>query len=145
LAQIAAQAGTPCYIYSRDSILSNWSRLRKAFPAAEIHYSLKANGNLALVRLLLEAGASLDAVSGGEVFRALRAGAPPEQIVFAGVGKTRQEIVYALEVGVGWLNVESSQELTRIAQIAQATGKRPRIALRINPDVRADTHHYIAT
>src|SRR5262249_32253167 len=98
LRQIAAQAGTPCYIYSRDSMLSNWSRLRDAFPGAEIHYSLKANANLALVRILIEAGASLDAVSGGEVFRAIRAGAQPEQIVFAGVGKTRQEIAYALEV-----------------------------------------------
>src|SRR5262245_3195931 len=114
LAQIAAQAGTPCYVYSRDPALANWSRLRKAFPDAEIHYSLKANGNLALVRLLFEAGASLDAVSGGEIFRALRAGAQPGQIVFAGVGKTRQEITYALDVGVGWLNVESSQELAHI-------------------------------
>jgi diaminopimelate decarboxylase len=145
LTEIAAQAGTPCYLYSRDSMLSNWSRLRKAFPDAEIHYSLKANANLALVRLLIEAGASLDAVSGGEVFRGLRAGALPKQIVFAGVGKTRQEIAYALEVGVGWLNVESSQELARIAEIAQAIGQQPRVALRINPDIRADTHHYIAT
>src|SRR5437016_3235090 len=86
LATVAAEVGTPCYVYSRDRVLENWSRLRAAFPQAEIHYSLKANANLALVRLLVEAGAGLDAVSGGEVFRALRAGASTEQIVFAGVG-----------------------------------------------------------
>jgi diaminopimelate decarboxylase len=145
LAEIAASVGTPCYIYSRDHMLENWSRLRAAFPEAEIHYSLKANANLALVRLLVEAGAGLDAVSGGEIFRALRAGASPEQIVFAGVGKTHKELAYALQVGMGWLNVESAQELARIAEIARSTGKRPRVALRINPAVLADTHRYIAT
>jgi len=91
----------PCYVYSRDQILENWTRLRSAFPDAEIHYSLKANGNLALVRLLVDAGAGLDAVSGGEVFRAIHAGASPENIVFAGVGKTRRELTYALE----WVSV----------------------------------------
>src|SRR5579859_5156978 len=145
LTEIAAEAGTPCYVYSRDRVLENWAGIRSAFPQADIHYSLKANANLALVKLLIDSGAGLDAVSGGEIFRALRAGASPGQIVFAGVGKTRQELAYALEVGVGWLNVESSQELARIADIAQTLRKRPRIALRINPAVLADTHHYIAT
>ncbi len=145
LTEIAAKAGTPCYVYSRDRVLENWSKLRAAFPQADIHYSLKANANLALVRLMIEAGAGIDAVSGGEIFRAIRAGASPDQIVYAGVGKTRQELAYALEVGVGWLNVESSQELARIANIAHIMKKRPRVALRINPAVLADTHHYIAT
>lgn len=145
LTEIVAAIGTPCYIYSRDRILENWSRLRMAFPEAEIHYSLKANANLALVKLLIEAGAGLDAVSGGEIFRALRADASSTQIVFAGVGKTREELAYALEVGVGWLNVESAQELARITEIAQKMEKHPCVALRINPDVVADTHHYIAT
>src|SRR5579859_291859 len=145
LTEIAAEAGTPSYVYSRDRVLENWAGIRSAFPQADIHYSLKANANLALVKLLIDSGAGLDAVSGGEIFRALRAGASPGQIVFAGVGKTRQELAYALEVGVGWLNVESSQELARIAEIAQTLRKRPRIALRINPAVLADTHHYIAT
>ena len=145
VARLAAEVGTPCYVYSRDRILENWSRLRDAFPQAEIHYSLKANANLALVRLLVQTGAGLDAVSGGEIFRALKAGVSPEQVVFAGVGKTHQELSYALEVGVGWLNVESGQELARIAEIARTMGKCPRVALRINPNVQADTHHYIAT
>src|SRR5579859_8125054 len=145
LTEIAAEAGTPSYVYSRDRVLENWAGIRSAFPQADIHYSLKANANLALVKRLIAAGAGLDAVSGGEIFRAIRAGASPDQIVFAGVGKTRQELAYALEVGVGWLNVESSQELARIADIAHRMATRPRVALRVNPAVLADTHHYIAT
>ncbi len=142
---VADQVGTPTYIYSWDHAASNFQRLRTAFPRAEIHYSLKANANLALVRRLVAAGAGMDAVSGGEVFRALKAGAAPEHIVFAGVGKTEAELRYALEVGVGWINVESAGELYRLNELARITGKTPRVALRLNPDVRADTHKYIAT
>ncbi len=145
LDQLAAAVGTPCYAYSRDRALDNLRRLQKAFPAAEIHYSLKANANLAIIRFLIQAGAGLDAVSGGEVFRAIRAGADPRQIVFAGVGKTKPELAYALDVGVGWLNVESAHELARIADLAGSMGKQARVALRINPNIQADTHHYIAT
>jgi diaminopimelate decarboxylase len=119
--------------------------LQAAFPEAEIHYSLKANANRAVIQALHAAGAHFDAVSGGEIFRAMQAGAVPEQIVFAGVGKTRQELTYALQLGVAWINVESSGELARIAQLAQALGVHPRLALRLNPDVRADTHPHIAT
>ncbi len=92
LAEIADEEGTPCYVYSRDRVLENWLRLRSAFPQADIHYSLKANANLALIKPLVEAGARVDAVSGGEIFRAIEAGVSPDQIVFAGVGKTRQEL-----------------------------------------------------
>lgn len=145
LRAIAEQTGTPYYVYSRDRILENYGRLRAAFPEAEIHYSLKANANLAIVRTLVNAGAGLDAVSGGEVYRALRAGADPQHIVFAGVGKTEAELIYALEAGVGWINVESEGELERLAALAGRIGRRQRVALRLNPDVRADTHHYIAT
>ncbi len=145
LGELAAAVGTPCYVYSRKRILENLQTLRGAFLDAEIHYSLKANANLSIIRLLVEEGAGLDAVSGGEVFRAVRAGANPDQIVFAGVGKTKAELTYALEVGVGWLNVESAHELARIAHIAGSMGKQARVALRVNPNIQADTHHYIAT
>ena len=145
LAQVAAQVGTPCYVYDLDSMCAKLHQLRAAFPQAEIHYSLKANANQAVIRALHAAGAHFDAVSGGEIFRAVQAGVPPEQIVFAGVGKTRHELAYALQLGVAWINVESSGELARLAQLARALGVRPRLALRLNPDVRADTHPHIAT
>jgi diaminopimelate decarboxylase len=150
LDDVIAQVGTPCYIYSRDQIIANWTQLRHAFSDlkdVEFHYSLKANANLALVRLLVNAGAGMDAVSGGEVFRALRAGADPAGIVFAGVGKTEQELHYALQAGVGWINAESVGELNRLNGLLTRSerGQRQRVALRVNPDVRADTHHYIAT
>lgn len=146
---ISRAVGTPFYLYSRDRMLGNLKRLQAAFPTAEIHYSLKANANLALIRALLAQGAGVDAVSGGEVYKALHAGANPQQIVLAGVGKTAAELQYALEAGVGWINVESAAELERLQpiakQIATATGRTARVALRLNPNVQADTHHYIAT
>jgi diaminopimelate decarboxylase len=145
LSELAAAVGTPYYLYSWDRALANLNRLRAAFPQAEIHYSLKANANLALIRILIAAGAGLDAVSGGEIFRALRAGADPTRIVFAGVGKTEAELKYALDSGIGRFNVESGLELANLARLAQKMGKHPRIALRINPSIQADTHHYIAT
>ncbi len=145
LAAIAAQVGTPCYLYDFEGIRANFRRLQAAFPNAEIHYSLKANANLALIRALHAIGAHFDAVSGGEIFRAVQAGVPPQQIVFAGVGKTRHELDYALRLGVGWINVESSGELARIDQLARTLQVTPRLALRLNPDVRADTHPHIAT
>jgi diaminopimelate decarboxylase len=145
LADIAKAVGTPVYIYSLNRLRENFTRLQEAFPTAAIHYSLKANANLAVLRFLHHLGAGFDAVSGGEVFRALKAGATPEQIVFAGVGKTAQELAFALEKGVGWINVESIEELRRLETLAGAAGKRPRVALRLNPDVHADTHKYIDT
>lgn len=145
LAQIAAEVGTPCYVYDLNRALENLQRLRTAFPQANIHYSLKANANLALVRALVESGVGLDAVSGGEIFRAIRAGADPAQIVFAGVGKTRAELEYALKARVGWINVESQGELRRVAEMSRLFKRRPQVALRLNPDVHADTHHYIDT
>ncbi|HRE46758.1 MAG TPA: diaminopimelate decarboxylase [Aggregatilineales bacterium] len=145
LAAIASAVGTPCYIYDLDRVGENVRRLQAAFPEAEIHYSLKANANLALIRALVGMGCGLDAVSAGEIFRARRGGARPDQIVFAGVGKTRAELEYAVGMGIGWINVESSGEFRRLAAVAQAAGKHPRVALRLNPDVHADTHSYIDT
>ncbi|NWG15899.1 MAG: diaminopimelate decarboxylase, partial [Chloroflexi bacterium] len=112
---------------------------------AHIHYSAKANANLAILRTLVAAGAGVDAVSGGEIYRALLAGARPEDIVFAGVGKTPAELRYALEQQVGWFNVENLDELRLLNQLAAETGRPARVALRLNPDIAASTHPHIAT
>ena len=145
---IADKAGTPVYIYSLKRVLRNFCRLRDAFSQvdAHIHYSAKANSSLAVLRALTDAGAGIDAVSGGEIFRALRAGASPKDIVFAGVGKSREEIKYALEQGIGWLNVENVLELDYINVIADSLKiESARVALRLNPQVTADTHPYMST
>ncbi len=145
---IADKAGTPVYIYSLKRVLHNFRRLRDAFSQvdAHIHYSAKANSSLAVLRALTDAGAGIDAVSGGEIFRALRAGANPKDIVFAGVGKSREEIKYALEQGIGWLNVENVLELDYINAIADSLNiESVRVALRLNPQVTADTHPYMST
>ncbi len=147
LEAIADSVGTPFYVYSLNRVRTNYRRLAAAFAPLNpaLHYSLKANANLTLIRTLLPEGASLDAVSGGEIFRGLAAGADPRQIVFAGVGKTAAELTYALEQGVGCFNVESDQELARLNALAATHNTRATVALRLNPDVKAHTHHYIAT
>jgi diaminopimelate decarboxylase len=144
---LANAVSTPCYVYSLDRVRANYRRLAAAFAPlnASIHYSLKANANLALVRALLAEGAGLDAVSGGEIYRALSAGADPSRIVFAGVGKTADEMAYALDQRIGCFNVESVQELERLNELAVKRNIRATVALRLNPDIQADTHHYIAT
>jgi len=147
LNSIADAVGTPCYVYSLDRIRANYRRLTAALAplVPTLHYSLKANANLAIIRALLAEGAGLDAVSGGEIYRALAAGADPAQIVFAGVGKTSAELDYALEQRVGCFNVESVGELERLNALASGRGMRARCALRLNPAVQANTHHHIAT
>jgi diaminopimelate decarboxylase len=147
LDSIADEVGTPFYVYSAARIRANVHQIQKAFAALNptIHYSLKANANLSLIRLMHEQKIGMDAVSAGEIYRALQAGVPAENIVYAGVGKTADEIRYALEVGVGWFNVESGGELASLNQIAGEMGKTAVAALRLNPDVQAQTHHHIAT
>ncbi len=146
LSEIAAQVGTPFYVYSLPRALENLNRVRAAFPGAHIHYSAKANANLSVLRALIEAGAGIDAVSVGEIQRALAAGAAPDDIVFAGVGKSPDELRYAVEHGVGWFNVENVDECRWIAQFARDAGREDiRIAPRLNPQVTANTHPYIAT
>lgn len=146
-ADIAAACGTPVYIYSQRRALANLGRVRQAFGGmnAHIHYSAKANASLAILRALVAAGAGVDAVSGGEIHRALLAGARPETIVFAGVGKTPAELRYALEHNVGWFNVENPDEIRLLDQLAAETGRPARVALRLNPDIAASTHPHIAT
>ena len=147
LSVIAAKAGTPCYVYSAAAILENFRAYDAAFGDTPhtVCYAVKANGNLALLRLLAQAGAGFDIVSGGELFRALRAGADAAKIVFSGVGKTAAEIDAAIEAGVGFFNCESEPELALIDSLAHRRGKQARVALRVNPDVETVTHAYIST
>ncbi len=145
VADIAAHTGTPVYIYSLPRALANLQRIQTAFAWADanIHYSAKANASLTLLRALIHAGAGIDAVSQGEMQRALLAGASASDIVFAGVGKTHAELSWARGQNVGWINVENLGELEMLNQLAGSA--RTRIALRLNPQVRASTHPHIAT
>jgi diaminopimelate decarboxylase len=148
LQSIAGAVGTPVYVYSLPRILENYRRISKAFSKldAHIHYSAKANANLTVLKTLIDAGAGIDAVSAGEIFRAIKAGCHPSKIVFAGVGKTPHELRWALEQGVGWFNAENVRELELLNTFAaKHPGNRPQVALRLNPDVQANTHAYIAT
>jgi diaminopimelate decarboxylase len=147
LARAAEQLGTPLYIYSASTILDHFGRLDADLASLDhlICYAVKANSNRAVLKLLVEAGAGFDIVSGGELFRAIKAGADPKKCTFAGVGKARDEIEYALEQGVYSFNVESEAELEFIDKIAGAKKSRAPVALRINPDVDPHTHAYIST
>lgn len=144
---LARRYGTPLYVYSRSHIESQFAALAEAMAPVEplICYSVKVNTNAAVIGTLAELGAGADVVSGGELYRARRAGVPPSRIVFAGVGKTREEIEYALRAGILFFTVESEPELYRIADCARRLGRKARIALRANPDVDPETHHYIST
>jgi len=147
VAAAAERFGTPLYLYSAGTILDHYGRLHEALAGLDhlICYAVKANSNRAILRLLRDAGAGFDIVSGGELFRALEAGADSGKCTFAGVGKSREEIEYALEQGVYSFNIESEAELDYINQIASAKNQRAPIALRVNPDVEAQTHQYIST
>ena len=147
LADIARREGTPCYVYSRAAILDRFNAYNRAFGDVphKVCYAVKANSNLALLGLLAEAGAGFDIVSGGELFRVLRAGADPENVVFSGVGKTSQELDYALEHNIRSFNCESEPELALIDALASRRRAQTRVALRVNPDVDASTHPYIST
>ena len=147
LTRAAEEFGTPLYIYSAGTILDHYTRLDAALAPLDhlICYAVKANSNRAILKLLADAGAGFDIVSGGELFRAIKAGADPKKCTFAGVGKARDEIEYALEQGVYSFNVESEAELEYIDKIAGAKNSPAPIALRINPDVDPHTHEYIST
>jgi diaminopimelate decarboxylase len=147
LAEIVRRAGTPCYVYSAATILENYRAYDRAFGGAphRVCYSVKANGNLALLRLLAKEGAGFDIVSGGELFRVLRAGGDPGKVVFSGAGKTSAEVDAALEAGIFSFCCESEPELALIDSLAHRRGRKARVAVRVNPDVAASTHAYIAT
>jgi diaminopimelate decarboxylase len=147
LADVAAQAATPCYVYSAKTILENYHAYSDAFAGTPhtVCYAMKANGNLAVLRLLAKAGAGFDIVSGGELFRVLKAGGDPNKVVFSGVGKTSAEIDQAIRAGIFAFNCESEPELALIDSLAYRLGVKVRVAIRVNPDVKASTHAYIST
>lgn len=147
LAAIADRVGTPVYVYSADVIRARYRALADALApfGAGIHYAVKANGNQAVITLLAKLGCGGDVVSGGELARALTAGVPANKIVFAGVGKTRDEMAAALDAGIHIFNVESEAELEALADVARAKGTVATVGLRVNPDVDARTHAKITT
>ena len=147
LATLAAEHGTPLYVYSAGTIIDHFTRLNAALNGVdhEVAYAVKANSNLSVLRLLATHGAGFDIVSGGELFRVIKAGGDPAHCTFAGVGKTRDEIVYALEQGIYSFNVESEEELRYLNEVAGELGMIAPAAVRVNPNVDAHTHKYIST
>ena len=147
LSEVAARFGTPCFVYSRAAIESRWFAYDQAFAGRPhlICYAVKANGNLALLNVLARLGSGFDIVSAGELERVLKAGGEAARVVFSGVGKRADEMERALEAGIGCFNVESVVELRRLERIAATVGRQAAVALRVNPDVDAGTHPYIAT
>ena len=147
LSEIADQVGTPTYVYNLDVIRERYHALDRALAAVphRICFAIKANGNLAVLRTLTSLGAGADIVSGGELERALAAGFPADQIVFSGVGKSDAELDAAVSAGIGHIHVESSEELAALGRIVERNGRSVHLGIRVNPDVTADTHPYIAT
>ena len=147
LSRLAGDFGTPLYVYSQRHITGRYDGLHKALRGIDhlICFAVKANSNLGVLRALAQAGTGFDIVSGGELYRVVQAGGDPGRCVFSGVGKTREEIEYALKLGIYIINVESEPELRRISQVARRMGRRAPIAVRVNPGVDPDTHDYIST
>jgi diaminopimelate decarboxylase len=147
LSAIAAQFGTPTYVYSRATLERHYRAFDQALAGLDhrVCYAVKANSNLAVLQVLARLGAGFDIVSGGELKRVLRAGGDPGKVVFSGVGKSAAEIGQALDAEIFCFNVESGEELQRLSRLAAARSRRARVALRVNPDVDAKTHPYIST
>ncbi len=145
--RIAREVGTPAYIYSLATLRRHYRVFDQAFARAPhlVCFSVKSNSNLAVLRTFAREGSGFDIVSGGELFRALKAGADPKKIVFSGVGKKKEEIEYALNAAILMFNVESEQELIFLNDVSRGLGKRAPISLRVNPDVDPETHPYIST
>ena len=145
--QIAESVGTPFYVYSYRTLTRHFSVFERAFAGIPhlICYAMKANSNIALLRLFTRLGAGVDIVSGGELYRAIQGGANPQKIVFSGVGKKEDEIEYGLKTGILMFNAESSQELEKINEVAGRIGMEAPISIRVNPDIDAKTHPYIST
>jgi len=147
LADLAHRTGTPAYVYSSQAILANYRAYDEAFADLphSVCYAVKANSSLAILGLLAKAGAGFDIVSGGELFRVLQAGGDPSKVVFSGVGKTADEVEYALASGIHSFNCESESELALIDAMAARRGVKAGFSIRVNPDVDASTHPYIST
>ncbi|HEX2098268.1 MAG TPA: diaminopimelate decarboxylase [Rubrobacteraceae bacterium] len=147
LSEIAGTIGTPVYVYSHGALERAYRELEEAFSGLDylVCYAVKANSNLAVLRALASFGAGADIVSGGELYRTMRAGFDPKKVVFAGVGKTEDELVAGLGERILLFNVESGSELEHLERFAARHGKRARVALRVNPDVEPETHAHIST
>jgi diaminopimelate decarboxylase len=145
--EIADEVGTPVYVYSRATFKDHLQKIHEAYRRLDtmICYSVKACGNIHILKLMAESGSGFDIVSGGELYRVLQAGGDPSKVVYAGVGKTDVEIVEALDAGIGYFNIESEAELENLIHLAKARGKQPKIALRVNPDVDYKTHAFLTT
>ncbi|UCC98047.1 MAG: diaminopimelate decarboxylase [Phycisphaerales bacterium] len=145
--EIADQVGTPVYIYSRATFKDHLRKIQQAYSQLEtmVCYSVKACGNIHILRFMAEAGSGFDIVSGGELYRVLQVGGDPAKVVFAGVGKTDTEILEALDAGIGYFNIESEAELENLIRLAKGRSKRPKVALRVNPDIEYKTHAFLTT
>ncbi|MCA1716670.1 MAG: diaminopimelate decarboxylase, partial [Actinobacteria bacterium] len=147
LSEIAGSVGTPTYVYSYDALEKAYRELEEAFSGLDhmICYAVKANSNLSVLRSLASFGAGADIVSGGELYRAMKAGFDPKKVVFAGVGKTEDELMAGLGERILLFNVESASELEHLERLGARHGKRARVALRVNPDVDPETHAHVST
>ncbi|MFH1593116.1 MAG: diaminopimelate decarboxylase [Candidatus Omnitrophota bacterium] len=147
VSDIAKRQGTPLFIYSKNTLLDHFGKIKNALRDLTplICFSVKSNSNLSVLKTLVSAGAGLDIVSGGELFRAKVVKTPPERIVYAGVGKKRDEIMDAIRYGIFFFNIESVEELELIDRCAKEAGKKVNVAVRLNPDVAVSTHDYITT
>jgi diaminopimelate decarboxylase len=147
LDELARRVGTPCFVYSRRAMIRAYTEIDSAFAGLEhmICFSVKSNFSLGVLKLLADRGAGMDIVSSGELYRSLKAGVPGERIVYSGVGKTVEDIRYAIESGILCFNVESEPELEVLDQVAGSLGTVARITFRINPDVASNTHEYTTT
>ena len=147
VATIADTIGTPVYIYSKATFLEHLRKIQFAYREVEttVCFSVKACSNINILKVMAQSGSGFDIVSGGELYRALQAGADPSKIVYAGVGKTDKEIIESLDAGIGYFNIESEAELENLIRLSKHRGKTPKAALRINPDVDPKTHTYTTT
>jgi diaminopimelate decarboxylase len=145
--EIIAEIGTPVYIYSKATFSDHLQKVRNAYDALDttVCYSVKACGNINILKFLAQGGSGFDIVSGGELYRVLQAGGDMSKVVYAGVGKTDSEIIEALKAGIGYFNIESEAELENLIRLAKKQGKQPKAALRVNPDVDPKTHTYTTT
>ena len=147
LKKIAGDFGTPCFIYSHNDLVKNFSEIKNVFASEKrkVFYSVKANSNLSILKVLLELGAGFDIVSLGELERVIKIGAQPEKIIYSGVGKSEEEIIRSLEYGIHCFNVESFSELERINSIAEKLNKVAPVSIRINPNIDPGSHEFIST
>ena len=145
--EIAEKVGTPVYIYSKATFLDHLRKIRDAYSGLDttVCYSVKACGNINILRFMAEAGSGFDVVSGGELYRVLQAGGQASEVVYAGVGKTDAEITEALDAGIDYFNIESEAELENLIRLAAQQGKQAKVALRVNPDVDYKTHAFLTT